>query len=136
MKSGVMKNISDEHALLMESGRAHGRAVLPNMNVAARASMVNRTHRVVLERAKKMQAYRSRVRSLWIPLTICSALLLMICSAVWTVLDGYELIPIGVPDSSDQFLVLFLWFFPVTMALLLTVLFRRMRGRSGGEAAR
>jgi hypothetical protein len=130
-----MKSIPDEHLLLMKSSRADGRAALPNMNVTARAAMVNRTHRVVRERAQKMQAYRSRLRSLWIPLTICSAFLLMICSAVWTVLDGYELIPIGVPDSSDQFLVLFLWFFPVSMALLLTVLFRRMRSRSGGEAA-
>ena len=130
-----MKSISDEQALMMKNVRADGRAAFPKMNMAARASMVNRTHRVVRERATKMQAYRSRVRSLWIPLTICSALLLMICSAVWTVLDGYELIPIGVPDSSDQFLVLFLWFFPVSMALLLTVLFRRMRSRSGGEAA-
>jgi hypothetical protein len=130
-----MKSIPDEHAPLMKMIRADGRAALPNMNAAARASMVNRTHRVVRERAQKMQAYRSRVRSLWIPLTICSALLLMICSAVWTVLDGYELIPMGVPDSSDQFLILFFWFFPVSMALLLTVLFRRMRSRSGGEAA-
>lgn len=129
-----MKSISDEQILLLESSRGHGRAMLPKMNVAASASMVNRTHRVVRERAKKVQAYRSRLRSLWIPLTICSALLLMICSAVWTVLDGYELMPIGVPDSSDQFLILLLWFFPVSMALLLTVLFRRMRSRSGGEA--
>lgn len=130
-----MKSILEEHALLIENSGVHGRTSLPNINMAARASMVNRTHRVVRERAKMMQAYRSRVRSLWIPLTICSALLLMICSAVWTVLDGYELIPIGVPDSSDQFLILFLWFFPVSMALLLTVLFRRMRGRSGRDAA-
>jgi hypothetical protein len=130
-----MKSFPDEHSLLMKSSSADGRAAMPNMNVTAGAAMVNRTHRVVRERARKMQAYRSRVRSLWIPLTICSALLLMICSAVWTVLDGYELIPIGVPDSSDQFLILFLWFFPVSMALLLTVLFRRMRSRSGGEAA-
>jgi hypothetical protein len=96
--------------------------------------MVNRTHRVVRERAKTLQAHRSRVRSLWIPLTICSALLLMICSAVWTVLDGYELTPMGIPDSSDQFLVLVLWFLPVSMALLVMVWFRHMRKRSGAEA--
>ena len=135
MKSGVTKSIPDERALLMEIGRTHGRTALPNMDLAARASMVNRTHRVVRERAKKMQAYRSRVRSLWIPLTICSAFLLMICSAVWTVLDGYELTPIGVPASGDQVLILILWFFPVSMALLVTVWFRRMRKRSGDEAA-
>lgn len=129
-----MKSFPDEHPLLMTNSRADGRAAMPNMNVTAGAAMVNRTHRVVRERARKMQAYRSRVRSLWIPLTICSALLLMICSAVWTVLDGYELTPIGIPDSSDQFLILLLWFFPLSMALLVMVLFRRMRSRSGGEA--
>lgn len=126
-----MKNLFDEHALPKETSRACAGVALPNMNVAAKASMVNRTHRVVRERAKMLQARRSRLRSLWIPLTICSALLLMICSAVWTVLDGYELTPIGVPDSSDQFLILFLWFFPVSMALLVMVWFRRTRKHSG-----
>lgn len=119
-----------------ENKGAFRRSALTELNGSARASTVNRTHRVVRERAKKMQAHRSRVRSLWIPLTVCSALLLMICSAVWTVLDGYELTQIGIPDSSDQFLVLLLWFLPVSMALLVTVLFRRMRRRSGGEAMR
>jgi cytochrome c-type biogenesis protein CcmH/NrfF len=38
------------------------------------------------------------------------------------------------PDSSDQFLVLGLWFFPVSMALLAMVWFRRTRKRSGSEA--
>lgn len=131
-----MKSILDEHSLLMETGRAPGGAGLPKINVAAKASMVNRTHRVVRERAKMLEARRSRIRSLWIPLTVSSVFLLLICSAVWTVLDGYELIPIGVPDSSDQFLVLALWFFPLSMALLVTVWFRRMRKRSGGETMR
>ncbi len=130
-----MKTIFDEH-LTDENRRIFARAALPQMNASARASMVNRTHRVVRERAKMLQAHRSRVRSLWIPLTICSAMLLMICSAVWIVLDGYELVPIGVPDSSDQFLVLVLWFLPVSMALLVMVLFRRMRKGPGGEAMR
>ena len=128
-----MKSILDEHSLLMETGRGRGGPALPKINVAAKASMVNRTHRVVRERARMLEARRSRIRSLWIPLTVSSVFLLMICSAVWTVLDGYELIPIGVPDSSDQFLVLALWFFPLSMALLVTVWFRRMRKRSGGE---
>lgn len=131
-----MKSILDEHSLLMETGRAHGGPGLPKINVAAKASMVNRTHRVVRERARMLEARRSRIRSLWIPLTVSSVFLLLICSAVWTVLDGYELIPIGVPDSSDQFLVLALWFFPLSMALLVTVWFRRMRKRSGGETMR
>lgn len=129
-----MKKILDEH-LSEENRRVFTRA-LPEMNASARASMVNRTHRVVRERAKTLQAHRSRVRSLWIPLSICSALLLMICSAVWTVLDGYELTPMGIPDSSDQFLVLALWFLPVSMALLVMVWVRHMRKSSGAEAVR
>ena len=126
-----MKSILDEHRPLTGD-----RQITGNMDTVARATMVNRTHRVVRERAKVMAARRSRVRSLWIPLTICSAFLLMICYAVWTVLDGYELTQIGVPDSSDQFLILFLWFLPLSMALLVMVWFRRTRGRSSGEAAR
>ncbi|MEO6815336.1 MAG: hypothetical protein ABI177_01440 [Edaphobacter sp.] len=131
-----MKSILDEHSLVMETGRVPGGQGLPKINVAAKASMVNRTHRVVRERAKMLQARRSRIRSLWIPLAVSSMFLVLICTAVWTVLDGYELIPIGVPDSSDQFLVLALWFFPVSMALLVTIWFRRMRKRSDGERMR
>jgi len=131
-----MKSILDEHLPLTGDRQAPAAQTLESVNTAARASAVNRTHRVVRERAKIMAARRSRVRSLWIPLTICSAFLLMICYAVWTVLDGYELTQIGVPDSSDQFLILFLWFFPLSMALLVMVWFRRTRGRSSNEAVR
>jgi len=130
-----MNNTFNGH-LSDENKGTFRRAAFPDLNGSARASTVNRTHRVVRERAKMIQAHRSRVRSLWIPLTVCSALLLIICSAVWTGLDGYELTQVGIPDSSDQFLVLLLWFLPVSMALLITVLFRRMRRRSGGEAMR
>lgn len=128
-----MKSLFDEH--LQHEGGLPARTALPDMSAGARASMVNRTHRVVRERAKMLESRRSRVRSLWIPIAVYSALILMICSAVWTLLDGYELMPVGVPDSSEQFLILVLWFFPVSMALLVTVWFRRMRKRSGGEAA-
>jgi hypothetical protein len=112
---------------------AFGRETLTNMNAGARASVVNRTHRVVRERATTLAARRSRTRSLWIPLAVCSALLVMICSAVWGVLDQYDVTPSGVPDASNQFLVLFLWFVPVSMALLAVVLFRRARKRVDGE---
>lgn len=107
------------------------RTALPASGMGARASTVNRTHRVIRERAKMLESRRSRVRSLWIPMALCSAFLLMICYAAWTVFDGYAVVPTGVPDSSDQFLILFLWFFPVSMALLVMVWFRRTRKRSG-----
>ena len=110
------------------------RGELTGMHSAARSSIVNRTHRVVRERATTMAEQRNRRRSLWVPMAVCSALVLMICTAVWSVLDEYDAVPTGVPDSSDQFLVLALWFFPVSMALLAMVWFRRTRNRSGREA--
>ncbi len=99
----------------------------------ARAAMVNRTHRVVHERAKNLQAQRSRARSLWVPLLVSSALVLILCTAIWTVLveyiPEYAVSPIGIPESSQQFLVLLLWFLPLSAALLAMVWFRRTRGQ-------
>ena len=105
------------------------REELTDLRMGARASVVNRTHRVVRERAKMLAARRNRIRSLWIPLAICSSLFVIICTAVWTALDAYDVTPTGVPDASNQFLVLCLWFFPVSMALLALVLFHRARKR-------
>jgi hypothetical protein len=112
---------------------AVARAVLADCSAPARASVVNRTHRVVRERAKSMAARRSRFRSLWIPLAVCSSLLIIICTAVWTALDAYEVTPSGMPDASNQFLVLCLWFLPVSMALLAVVLFQRARKREAAQ---
>jgi hypothetical protein len=116
----------------VEDVRSAARASL-NESGVARASVVNRTHRVVRERAKTMAARRSRFRSLWSPLAVCSSLLVIICTAVWSALEAYDVTPGGVPDASNQFLVLCLWFLPVSMALLAVVLFHRTRKR---EAAR
>jgi hypothetical protein len=100
-----------------------------DLRMGARASVVNRTHRVVRERAKALAVRRNRIRSLWIPLAVCSSLFVIICTAVWSALDAYDVTPNGVPDASNQFLVLCLWFFPVSMALLALVLFHRARKR-------
>jgi len=113
--------------------RSFVRAALADANAPARASVVNRTHRVVRERAKTMAARRSRVRSLWIPLAVCSSLLVIICTAVWSALDQYDVTPSGVPDASNQFLVLCLWFLPVSMVLLAVVLFHRARKREAAQ---
>jgi hypothetical protein len=110
------------------SGTSH-KEVFGTPNVGVRASVVNRTHRVVRERAKLLAVRRSRIRSLWIPLAVCSSLFVIICTAVWSALDAYDVTSNGVPDASNQFLVLCLWFFPVSMALLALVLFRRARKR-------
>jgi hypothetical protein len=110
-------------------------ALVLALNATAQASAVNRTHRVVRERAKLIQARRNQVRSLWLPMTICSAMIVIFCSAVWSVLDEYELVPVGVPDSRYQIFVLLLWFFPVSASLLGLVWFRRSRNRPGEGVA-
>jgi len=104
------------------------------MPFAARASVVNRTHRVVHEQALEMREQRERSRSLWVPLGIFSILLPIICYAVWFMMDGYDLTPNGIPDASDQLFVLMLWSLPVTALLLGLVWFKR--NRFNGEVRR
>ena len=104
----------------------------------ARAEVVNRTHRVVREEALRMREQRSRSRGLWIPLGIYSALLMLMCYAVWRIMAGYDLTPTNVPDASDQLLLLLLWSLPVTAVSVGLIWFRRVRGRdeSMGSSAR
>jgi TRAP-type C4-dicarboxylate transport system permease small subunit len=83
-----------------------------------------------------MREHRSRKRSLWAPIIICSCLLLIICYAVWGMMDGYDITPTGIPDASDQLMILMLWSLPVTAVLLGLVWFRRPRSRSNGEVTR
>ena len=104
--------------------------------VTARASIVNRTHRVVREQALEMREKRERTRSLWVPIGIFSILLPLICYAVWCMMDGYDMTPNGVPDASDQLLLLMLWSLPVTVVLLALTWFKRGRGRMNGEVQR
>ena len=99
----------------------------------ARAEVVNRTHRVVRERARTLAVRRQRGRTLWIPLAVCSVLLLIISAAVWNVFDQYEVSPTGIPDASAQMLVLLLWFLPVSALLLVMVWFRRARISGGND---
>ena len=106
------------------------------VNASARSSVVNRTHRVVRQRAGMIAARRSRVRSLWIPVAISSALVAILFTAVWTVLNQYDLNPNGIPDASNQIFVLLLWCLPVSMALLAVVLIRRTRRHADGEVTR
>ena len=100
----------------------------------ARASVVNRTRRVIHEEALRMQQDRSRTRSLWAPLAICSALLMVICYAIWGTLAGYDLTPTSIPDASDQMMLLILlWSIPIAAVALGLIWFRRGRGvRDGG----
>jgi hypothetical protein len=103
---------------------------------AARAQVVNRTHRVVREQALEMRELRSRTRSLWVPVIISSSLLLIICYAVWGMMDGYDITPTGIPDASDQMMVLLLWSLPLTAFALGLVWVRRGRNRANREVTR
>lgn len=125
--------MKSENEMWPESTEAFARIRMASTHEGARASVVNRTHRVVRAKAGAIAERRSRTRGLWIPMGIFSALLVIICTASWSALNQYDVNPNGIPDASNQFLVLFLWFFPVSMALLLVVLFRRVRKRADGE---
>ena len=100
----------------------------------ARGRMVSRTHRVVREQAVTMREQRSKSRSLWLPLAISSILMVAICYAIWRMLDGYDMTPNGIPDASDQLMILLLWSVPVTAAVMGMVWFKRARTRSDREA--
>ena len=65
------------------------RAALSGMP-GAHATVVNRTHRVIRERARVLQEKRRRDRSLMIPLLICSSLLILSALALWTGLYQYQ----------------------------------------------
>jgi hypothetical protein len=113
--------------------RALAREAIGSLDAGARISLVNRTHRVVRERAAQISARRRKIRSLWAPLAVCASMLVILVTAVWTLLDEYELNPIGMPDASDQYFVLLLWFLPVSAALLAMVWFRRTQIRRSRE---
>jgi heme/copper-type cytochrome/quinol oxidase subunit 2 len=117
------------------------------MNTAARAGVVNRTHRVVRQRAKVMQARRSHVRSLMVPLIVCSSLLILTCLAVWTGLYQYQaaeaaeavqadVAALAAADANNHLLLVLLWFVPVSIALLAAVWLRRARNGAEREIVR
>ena len=119
-----MNALPNDQQDMLRAARLHG---------AARAQVVNRTHRVVREQALTMREHRSRKRSLWAPIIISSSLLLILCYAAWGMMDGYDITPTGIPDASDQLMILLLWSLPVTAFLLCLVWLRRGRGRANGE---
>ena len=101
---------------------------------AARSSVVNRTHRVVRQEALQLRSARQRSRSLWVPVAICSSLLLMGFYAAWSMFDFYDVSSNGLPDASEQLLLMLLWCLPVTALVMIIVWVRRMR--SGSEGSR
>lgn len=123
------------------------RTALGSVDIGARASVVNRTHRVVRQRAKMMQARRSHVRGLMVPLTLCSILLILTAVAVWSGLYQYQaveaaeavqadVVALAASDANNHFLVMLLWFVPVSIAVLGAIVFRRLRGVADHGTAR
>ena len=120
------------------------RAALGSVDAVARAKVVNRTHRVVRQRAEVIKARRSYVRSLLLPLALCSVLLALAGVAVWTGLYQYQATEAAEAmqadvvnlDANNHLLVTLLWFVPVTLAVLGAVWFRRSRTNSDHGAGR
>ena len=101
----------------------------------ASAAMVNRTHRIVRERAATLQARKSKVRSLWIPLAVSGGLVTLICFAVWSVLEQNDVTPNGIPDASQQMFVFLMWCLPLTAAVV-AVVWYRLNSHMRDEGAR
>jgi len=123
---------------------AFAQSELNGIHPVARAGVVNRTHRVVRQRAKIMQQRRSRARSLVLPLIICSVLLILTCLAVWTGFDQYQATEAAEAVQADftalgtgnHILAVLLWFVPVSMAVLAIVRYHRSREGAGSEVSR
>lgn len=98
---------------------------MPNDFSPNAGNMVNRTHRAVRARALQMNAQRSRVRSLWMPLCVGAALLSIACVATMTMLAQYDATPDGTVDATAQIFIFLLWFVPATAVALAIVWYRR-----------
>ena len=116
-----------------------------NTAAVVRGDVVNRTHRVVRQRAQVMQARRSKVRGLMAPLIVCSVWLILSAIAVWSGLYQYQaseaaekvqadVAALAASDANNHFLVVLLWFVPVSIALLTAVWVRRVRNGADREA--
>ena len=99
------------------------------LNVAAKAALVNRTRRIIRERAGQIATRRKKMRSLIMPLAVSASLLVILVTAVWSLLEEYDVTTGGVVDAGGQYFVLALWFLPLSLALLGMVWFTRIRGR-------
>ncbi|MDR3734527.1 MAG: hypothetical protein P4L10_03205 [Acidobacteriaceae bacterium] len=106
------------------------RQALRSLPLAADSVRVGRTHRVVHERAMEMQQTTQQRRTLWLPLTIGSAMTAMLCYAVWMGLAQYDMAELSddvlaALRGGSQMMLLGLWFLPVTATALIFVWMRR-----------
>jgi hypothetical protein len=142
MKVSFEPEFDREFQLQAEDSSIFARSALNNVDVAARAGVVNRTHRVVRERAKVMQERRSYVRSLMVPLILCAVILALAASAVWSGLYQYEAAEAAqdvaslasAEPNNNHLLVALWWFVPVSLVLLVAIWVRH--ARSGGGTSR
>jgi len=136
-----MNPVTDPSLSPSDSG-VFARSALRGVPVAASAGVVNRTHRVVRERAMVMQAKRSRDRSLMLPLMVCSILLILSAFAVWSGLyqaqtvEAMQADVAALADVNNHLFVVFLWFVPVSLAVLATIYVRRSRSSSFDDEVR
>jgi heme/copper-type cytochrome/quinol oxidase subunit 2 len=142
MKASFEPQFDSQFNSLPDDSAALAYSAQDGIELGARACVVKRTHRVVRERATAMQARRNHARSLMIPLVICSVLLILTCFAIWTGMYQYQaaeavqadVAALATSDSTNHFVVMLLWFVPVSVALLGAILFRRSRNNSNDEA--
>jgi hypothetical protein len=114
------------------------RAAIRGVPMAADASRVGRTHRVVRERAMAMQQIRRQQRSLLLPLGIASAMIALVCYALWSGLAQYDVAEIseglaGTLRGGSQMMLFGMWFLPVTATALVFAWLRRSRSRNGSD---
>ena len=105
------------------------------LRATASAAMVNRTHRIIRERATTMQAQKSKVRGLLFPLIFSAGLLLTVVCAAWLMLDDADVASVGLPEPGQQLFVFTLWCLPISVVALAVVAFRRAGSKadSGGR---
>src|SRR5208283_2214412 len=117
MKPSFEPQFESQYHSLPSDSAALAYSAQDGVTLGARACVVNRTHRVVRERAAVMQERRSKARSLLVPLAICSALLILLAVIVWggLYLEAAEAVQADVSalattDLSNHILVVLLWF--------------------------
>jgi hypothetical protein len=107
-----------------------------HLTLNARAAIVNRTHRVVRERAQAIQQRKRTIRDLIVPVAICSLGLLFIASAVLSLGDEslleiegglwHRILELGA-DAGGSISILVVWFLPISIISAAVVLLRRSR---------
>jgi hypothetical protein len=132
MRVEVGKQLTESE---LNQAERNAQTATAGMNAAASAALVNRTHRVIRERAKTMQTRRNKVRSLWIPLGVSTALLITLACALWTAFEDFEGSSAGLPNTSGMVVVL-VWSVPISAMILAVIWSRRASAGSENERVR